>query len=79
MIELFPVILSIPTSATKPANPKTKPNKRVLCQTVLSPLIDANIVAQIGTVATSNPASPDEIFFSALEIKYQGPIISARA
>ena len=77
--ELLPVMLSIPTSATRPANPKTKPNKRVLCQTVLSPFTDAKIVAQIGTVATSKPASPDEISFSADEIRYQGPIISAAA
>ena len=69
----------MPTSATKPANPKINPNKRVLCHTVLSPLIDANIVAQIGTVATSKPANPDVMSFSAVEIKYQGPIISARA
>ena len=77
--ELLPVMLSIPTSATRPANPKTKPNNRVLCQTVLSPLIDANIVDQIGTVATSKPANQDEMSFSADEIRYQGPIISAAA
>ena len=79
MIELLPVILSIPTSATSPAKPKTNPNRRVLCHTVLSPLIEANIVAQIGTVATSKPARPEEMFFSAEEIKYQGPTISAKA
>ena len=37
---------------------------------------DANIVDQIGTVATSRPARPDEIFFSALVIRIQGIIIS---
>ena len=72
-------MLSIPTSATRPANPNTKPNNLELCQTVLSPFMDANIVDQIGTVATSKPANPDEMFFSADEMRYQGPIISAAA
>ena len=75
----LPLMLSIPTTATSPMKPSTNPANRVRCQTVLSPCIDAKIVAQIGTEAIRSPASPDEIFCSAVPIRIQGPIISKSA
>ena len=52
------------------------PTSRLLCQTVLSPFIEAKMVDQIGTVAINSPAKPEEIFFSALVIRIHGIIIS---
>ena len=74
-----PLMLSIPTTKTRPTKPMAIPNNRLRCQTVLSPLRDAKIVAQIGTDATSSPASPEEIYCSAVPINIHGPIISSTA
>ena len=76
---LVPRILSIPTSATIPIKPTTIPKSRRGCHTLLSPCNEVRMVDQIGTVAISNPASPEEIFFSALVMRIQGPTISAMA
>ena len=70
---------STPTSAKTPMKPITKPKSRFECHTVVSPDAEASKVAQIGTVAISNPANPDEMLFSAVVIKYQGPTISRMA
>ena len=60
-------------------NPTTIPNILLNCQTVWSPRSEVMIAANIGTVEISNPANPESIFFCAVEIKIQGPIISRRA
>ena len=69
----------MPTTRTMPINPIKIPRSRLRCHTVLSPCIEAISVAQIGTVATNNPAKPELIFSSAAVIKNQGPTISPSA
>ncbi|CAB4704994.1 unannotated protein [freshwater metagenome] len=64
---------SIPTTAMTPMKPTINPNNLPACQTVLSPKNEAKMAAQIGTVATNNPANPEVIFCSATVMKYQGP------